>query len=1039
MISAPWDDPDLDGDETGPSHPAPTLVSLHFVRSALRRRWLVCVLSTILGLLVAAASLVAFPSLHDAKAALVLAHQAEDDSSRAMATDVSLLKTRTLAAKTVASLGLAMTPDDFLKSVTAEPVSSELLSITLTAPSDAEAVRRLEALTSIYLDFRSQQISMQSNVYVQGIQQRITKLQGDVEIISQRIAQLSAGQRSSAGKLSDAIAQRAFVQGRIDSLQQEVEDVTLQTTSVVLSSRVIDPAATESHAAKRRIALTLASGLIGGAALGCGTVLFLAITSDRLRRRSDVAAGLGVPVPLSVDRIGPISERWLWLPVLRRIDSRRDDERHRLAHAIEMELPVPSRSGRLAVVCLDNADEVRFAVSTAAMNLAKAGSSVALIDLTKQGGVDLEAAPWIAGSAPRPTVLRPRGISELAVSAADLRVVGNENENPASLELTDVTLVLADLNPSVGADYLTAWTNRVIIAVTAGRSSAEMVRTSADLVRTAGLEFQVAALLHTEPTDDSSGTAGFDLPTPAAVHLVRDQVTAVAKSDQEKQAGNEEPADLKLQIGDEEEAPALEEQVAADDQLVEKYAAGELIGEDEAHSEQEAVNEEEVQAGAIEDQPADQQQPPEKEQLTAERQASAEEQAAVLEQQPVDEERPSADQEQVAAEEDEPSDQQHAVEEQRPDEEQPSADQEQVAAEEDEPSDQQHAVEEQRPDEEQPSADQEQVAAEEDEPSDQQHAVEEQRPDEEQPSADQEQVAAEEDEPSDQQHAVEEQRPDEEQPAEEELVSEEESAAVLHEQAADEDHIHEETYAAVIAEQLTQDEQAADLSDPAAALEEQLTDEELSAEESTKQDEVVAEQQTREEELAEIAHAQPTYELPSLDGDPTIQVRVAFTFDEASGEQKRVIEEIAKDGGVERQLVADPDLVANRPEQTTGGRRWEFSFVENPVVQIEPNPGANQLDWNWDWLDDAAARERPAVVGSQDELLVEPDDVPYPSLEDMRVNGWVLYIDVYRAGSKPLAEDEELNWNWNWDWDLTPEDSGSKQESAVEVRARESS
>ena len=32
-----------------------------------------------------------------------------------MATDVSLLKTRTVARKTVANLGLTITPDDFLK------------------------------------------------------------------------------------------------------------------------------------------------------------------------------------------------------------------------------------------------------------------------------------------------------------------------------------------------------------------------------------------------------------------------------------------------------------------------------------------------------------------------------------------------------------------------------------------------------------------------------------------------------------------------------------------------------------------------------------------------------------------------------------------------------------------------------------------------------------------------------------------------------------------------------------------------------------
>ena len=92
MNSAPWDAPDSDDDLASQDRPAATLVSLHFIRFALRRRWLACVMSAILGLLVAAAVLVAFPPAHDAKATLVLAHQPEEESSRAMATDESLLQ-----------------------------------------------------------------------------------------------------------------------------------------------------------------------------------------------------------------------------------------------------------------------------------------------------------------------------------------------------------------------------------------------------------------------------------------------------------------------------------------------------------------------------------------------------------------------------------------------------------------------------------------------------------------------------------------------------------------------------------------------------------------------------------------------------------------------------------------------------------------------------------------------------------------------------------------------------------------------------------
>ena len=505
MIAARWDVPVDEDGQTTARRPIPTLVSLHFLRSALRRRWWVCALCTVLGLLASVTFLVASPA-SQAKAALVLAHDPQVDASRAMATDVSLLMTRTVASNTIANLGLTMTPDEFLESVTAESVSSELLTLTITAPTDAEAIRRLAALTSVYLAFRGEQLSTQSNVLVDGMQQRIKKLQGDVADLSQRIEQLSRAGRSGASKLSDAIAQRATLQGQIETLQQSVEEATLRNGSVISSSRVIDPAAVDAAGAKRRTALTLASGLIGGAALGCGIVLFFAITSDRLRRRSDVAAAFEVPVPVSVGKITPVSKQWLWLPHMHAVDARRAGERQRLAHAIEMELPVPGGQGRLAVACIDNADEVRFAVAIAAADLAARGFSVAVIDLTERGGLHVE--PSIPDSI-GPTILRPRGVPALAASLADLREVGREDGGSPSLERTDITLVLADLDPSVGADHVKAWSDQAIVVVTAGRSSAERVRTAADLVRTAGLDLRFAAVVRTERTDDSSGVAGF--------------------------------------------------------------------------------------------------------------------------------------------------------------------------------------------------------------------------------------------------------------------------------------------------------------------------------------------------------------------------------------------------------------------------------------------------------------------------------------------------------------------------------------------------
>jgi hypothetical protein len=144
------------------------------------------------------------------------------------------------------------------------------------------------------------------------------------------------------------------------------------------------------------------------------------------------------------------------------------------------------------------------------MGLVADGRGVVLIDLTAQGGLDTAVEELMSGqSVERPTVLRPRGIPALADHPADLQAVGRdaEEDTPPSPDLADVSLVLADLDPSVAADHLKAWTERVIVVVTSGLSSVERVRTAGDLVRSAGLDLRFAALLHADATDVSSGLA----------------------------------------------------------------------------------------------------------------------------------------------------------------------------------------------------------------------------------------------------------------------------------------------------------------------------------------------------------------------------------------------------------------------------------------------------------------------------------------------------------------------------------------------------
>ena len=508
MSPRPWNlSADVDDTDQSLERARPVLVSLHFIRTALLRRLAICVLSPVLGILIAGLYMLAFPPPHEAEASLILTTDAGSSAEAAVATNVSLLQTKTLANRAVSELGLSMTADEFFDTMKSETVGSQLLELRITGPDDAEAVRRLNGLTTVYLAFRAEQLSLQSDVLVNGLKDRIATLESEITKLAAATAKLRAeGGPDSNRKLTAASAQRGALDARIETLQQSVEDATLRNSAVVESSRVLDPPTAVAGRATRNLALGLASGFIGGTALGWGGVLFAAITSSRLRRRSDIARTTGSSVPISVGRIDPISRAWRWLPPLHAAARRRDAERERLAHALSEELMLPDRSNRLAVAVVDNAAEVSYAVAEAARSLAAQGRSVTVLDLTGRGSRGLRAALPRTPGTNVPTVLRPRGLAPLAHQAADLVPVGHWDHDEATQpSLGDATLILADLDPAIGADHLTAWTERVVLVLTAGRTSVEKVATIGGQIRGAGLELRFAAVVRTEPTDDSSG------------------------------------------------------------------------------------------------------------------------------------------------------------------------------------------------------------------------------------------------------------------------------------------------------------------------------------------------------------------------------------------------------------------------------------------------------------------------------------------------------------------------------------------------------
>jgi capsular polysaccharide biosynthesis protein len=511
QVTSAWNMPDVAPDDPNDAaRPLAALVSFHYLRAAVRRRWVRCTVPAVLGLLAAVGFLVLNPSLPTARTAFLLTHDPGVDPNAASATDVSLLTTQTVAQRTVKALGLNMSAQALLDSVTPVPTgSAEVLQLTMTGPSGAEAVRRLDMFAQQYLQFRAEQVAAQSNILIKGFNDRIAKLKNDFDATNKQIQVLAARGDSVTDSMSEAITQRSKLNGQIGDLEQQEQQAELQRSSIVLASKVIDPPAPVSTSRIKHTVVVLASGLIVGLASGLLLVIVQAILSDRLWLRLEVASALDTAVLLSVRRLAPpalVARTLGFVPALRRRAERTAADRHRMGDAIAQLAMLPRRRPALAVLSLDGSDEMRFGVAAAAVAAVRHGRSALVVDLTARGSVAsaLERLPDVV-AADRPEVFRPSVVPSLTRGPADL-VAAEWDEVALAKARNGVTLILADLDPAVGADHLTAWTDDVVIAVTAGQSSVELVRTAADLVRSVGLELNGAVLLRSVRDDLSSGS-----------------------------------------------------------------------------------------------------------------------------------------------------------------------------------------------------------------------------------------------------------------------------------------------------------------------------------------------------------------------------------------------------------------------------------------------------------------------------------------------------------------------------------------------------
>lgn len=494
------------------------LVSLGFIKAAIRRNarfW--CALAVV-GLLVGVGVHMKDPAAYKASTSVLIAYAPGDNPSNAVLDYQAIAQSRSVGELAMQKLGLRESVSSFVAATTVAVVTDRVLLITVSAPSSSAAVTRANAVAATFLQFRAQQLETAQQLLLQSLDQKASQAKQNVGPINSQISQLSAQPVSSTQQreLKNLQTELGQANTQLATDEQAVADAKdgAGVLAAVTGSVVLDPAAPLAHSRLKYLLTDPLIGLVAGLALGIGLVVVQAIVSDRLRRRDDVSHALGAPVKLCVGTVR-VSR---WLPRRRGLAAARTANVRRIVANLRGTLPVGAGGRRpaLAVVPVDDPKVAALSLVSLAVSRAQEGQKVVVADLAS--GVPV--GRLLGSKAPGVRSVRANdAYFTLAVpDRGDIAPVGPFGYFPPEAlrsEFTDAVrdactsadllLTLATLDPALGGEYLTTWATSAVVMVTAGQSSWARIHAVSEMIRLAGVSLTSAVLVGADKTDDSLG------------------------------------------------------------------------------------------------------------------------------------------------------------------------------------------------------------------------------------------------------------------------------------------------------------------------------------------------------------------------------------------------------------------------------------------------------------------------------------------------------------------------------------------------------
>jgi capsular polysaccharide biosynthesis protein len=496
---AVYEDP-VDLDDRAPGR-STGLVSLGFLWAALGRRVRFWSALGVLGLIIGAGYYVASPPAHQATTSVLLVEpNAQQSTADTALTEITLAESLPVATAVVKELGLPETPQAFLANYSAKSSSTQVLLITASGKTSDQAVQIAQAVAKQFLAYRAAYEQTQYNLLKTQLNQQLAAANQEVSA-----ATTDSEKTAATNNLSTV---QAYATPTLTQAKTQLQNLTK-------GSVVLNAAEPVNASAAKGILKYAGGGLLIGLALGIIIVAIGAITSDKLRRRDDIAYAIGAPVRLSVGqlRAGRIPALSGGSATIRRRNI------SRIADYLRQVIPGSNRGpASLAVVPVDDAASVAEAVVMVATSVARdkrvvvadlsAGALAArLLGVRDPGVVTVspDGAPMVVIT-PAAGVVAPTG--PLPVPG---RSAGPDADLAAACSQADVILSLVSLDPAVGGDHLATWATDVVAMVTAGQSTATRIHTVGQMIRLTGARLASVVVMDADKADESLGAPPEDL------------------------------------------------------------------------------------------------------------------------------------------------------------------------------------------------------------------------------------------------------------------------------------------------------------------------------------------------------------------------------------------------------------------------------------------------------------------------------------------------------------------------------------------------